>query len=464
MAARPNILLFVTDDHGQWAMGCSGNREVHTPSLDFLAHAGARLTHASTPCPVCSPARASLLTGRLPSQHGVHDWLAWDGTHPGIAGQPNLGQLLQRAGYHTGLTGKWHCGGDAQPQPGFDRWFSHAAGQYPHFGAQAFTDQGVVLRQFGHQASLLTDRAIQFLRDRPQDRPFFLLVGYCCTHTPLSDQPERLVQHYRGRRFADIPDEAPDPAHGAARFAWPHAPQARQEELAQYYAAVTAIDEQVGRLLDALDGARLREETLVVYTSDHGHMNGHHGLLSKGNATIPQNFLQESIRVPSLWAWPGVIAPGQVLPAPVDHLDLFCTLLDAADAVPQAGVAREIHSPGRSFLPLLRGEAAAWRDAQFCEYGNARMLQVGDLKLICRYPGPNGHFGDELYDLAADPRETRNRIADPAYAVVRTELTGRLAAHFAAYEVPERSGRHIADQPMCNPEEPWRLEVPPGGA
>ncbi len=459
----PNIVVFLTDDHGAWAAGCAGNREIHSPSLDHLAATGTRLSNAFTTCPVCSPARASFLTGRLPSQHGIHDWLKWDEQgqeHPGIDGQWNIGQLLQAAGYHTGLVGKWHCGRDHLPRPGFDRWFSYQVNQYPHFGEQSFSDQGRPVRARGHQAPLLTDRAVDFIRHRPADRPFFLLVGYVCTHTPLQDQPERLVAPYRAGRFAAIPEEEPAPSHGWARMAWPRAVQTHREQLAQYYAAVSFIDEQVGRVLDELDGAGLRQNTLVAYTADHGHMNGHHGLISKGNATVPQNFLEESIRVPALLSWPGVLPAGQVCEAMVDHCDLFATLLEAAGATPAPAVAEEIHSPGHSYLPLLRGAAGAWRDVQFCEYGNARMARSARHKLIRRYPGPNGHFGDELYDLEADPREQHNLLAEPRYAPVVAELAARLDAHFARYEVPDQSGADIAARRRCNPNEPW-LVTPP---
>ncbi len=460
---RPNLLVFLTDDHGHWAAGCAGNPEIRTPSLDHLASTGVRMANAFTPCPVCSPARASFFTGRLPSQHGIHDWLRWDQegqTHPGIDGQPNIGQLLQAAGYHTGLVGKWHCARDARPRPGFDRWFSYEMNQYPHFGAQRFSDQGRPVAASGYQAPLLTDRAIEFLRSRPGDRPFLLVVGYVCTHTPLRDQPERLAASYRGCAFAAVPREEPAPCHGTAWMRWPSDPAVAREQMAQYYAAVSFVDEQVGRVLDELDGQGARGDTLVVYTADHGHMNGHHGLVSKGNATIPQNFLEESIRVPSLFSWPGTIAPARVLEPMVDHCDLFRTLLDAGGAEPPPEAAAEIHSPGRSFLPLLRGEAPAWRDAQFCEYGNARMIRTAELKLIRRYPGPNGHFGDELYDLRADPRETANRIDEPAFAAAVAALGARLDAHFAEYELPGRGGSEIARRPRCNPHEPWTI-VPP---
>ncbi len=271
------------------------------------------------------------------------------------------------------------------------------------------------------------------------------------SHTPLRDQPERLTAHYRGCTFADIPDEVVAPCHGATPMPWSHAPKTHREQLAQYYAAVSFINEQVGRLLDELDGAGIRRDTLVAYTADHGHMNGHHGLMGKGNATVTQDLLEESIRVPSLISWPATVPAGRVLTHPVDHCDLFCTLLAAAGTDPDA----EIHSPGRSFLPLLRGQAAPWRDAQFCEYGNARMVRTDGLKLIRRYRGPNGHFSDELYDLAADPRETENRIRDAAYAGAIADLDARLDAYFREYEIPDRAGWDIASRLRCNPHKPW---------
>jgi arylsulfatase A-like enzyme len=212
------------------------------------------------------------------------------------------------------------------------------------------------------------------------------------------------------------------------------------------------VDEQVGRLIDELDNLQLRQNTLIVYTSDHGQFAGHHGLpFSKGNATVPQNFFDEAIRVPLLVDWPGHVRAGISPNQFVDHCDLFQTLLAAADAR-----AEGIPSPGRSFLPLLNGQEMSWRDAQFCEYGNARMIRTKTHKLICRYPGPNGHFGDELYDLTVDPRETHNVIGDPVNSERVGELKRRLDDYFARYEVPERSGRHVALQPQAGAVEPWR--------
>ena len=135
MQRPPNILIFMTDDHGQWASNCYGTHEIHSPTMDHLAATGTRMTRAFTPSPVCSPARACFFTGRLPSQHGIHDWIhephAIGRAHPGLRGQTTIAQILHDAGYHTALSGKWHCGESWVKQPGFDRWFSYAAEQVP---------------------------------------------------------------------------------------------------------------------------------------------------------------------------------------------------------------------------------------------------------------------------------------------------------------------------------------------
>jgi choline-sulfatase len=456
MSKRPNILVFLTDDHGQWAANCYGTRELHTPNLNHLARHGVRMDRAFTPCPVCSPARASFFTGRTPSQHGVHDFLSAKTApnHPAIAGQTNIGQLLQAGGYETAMIGKWHVG-STDVHPGFDVWCPVSQG--PHFGDVTFMENGQAAKQRGPREAMVTDRLIQFLRQRDGQRPFFAFVGYTATHSPFDGHRERLVEHYRQCTFDAIPDETPEDRfrfHRRTRST----PQQDRERLAQYYASVSTIDEQVGRVIDELDAHGLREQTLIVYTSDHGHMNGHHGLWCKGNATVPQNFYEESVLVPCIVSWPGMVPEGQDCDALVDTCDLYATVLDAAQAQPGAELGGQINSPGRSYLPLISGQDSAWRDVVYCEYGNARMARSQRYKLIRRYPGPNGHFGDEVYDLETDPRERCNVIGDSAMKDVVADLGRRLDQHFARYQVPGRSGDQIMDQPMCNLGEPWRFD------
>ena len=465
---HPNILVVLTDDHGRWATGCYGNPAVRSPTLDWLARTGVRMDRAFTPSPVCSPARASFFTGQMPSAHGIHDWIEeWDPVgqrHPGLRGQTTLAMRLQRAGYHTGLFGKWHCGHSREPQPGFDRWFSYADSQFPHRGRIAFSDDGRRIEHDGFQSESITREAVNYLKQRlPDERPVFAVVGYVNTHSLYRDQPERLVDRFRGHDFAEVPQEPVDLPQGKATIPWTGTAEERREKLAQYYAAVTCIDGHVGRLIDAIGAAGQLENTLIVYTADHGNMNGQHGLDSKGNATIPQNFYEESVRVPCLLRWPVVLEGGGVSDVFVDLCDLHATLLDAAGVEPAGG-------PGRSCLPLLRGHGGTWRDAYFGEYGNARCIRTARYKLIQRHPGPAGHWDHELYDLHDDPRETHNLAGSSAHAERIAGLSRRLDQFFAEHADAERSGLRVADLPPCNGGyEPWSvaaaeragLEVPP---
>lgn len=460
----PNILLILADDHGQWSLGCYGNSEVRTPNLDFLAGSGVRFDNAFTPCPVCSPARASLFTGRIPSQHGVHDFLSEDPTfsdHRWLADELFLSQLLQRQDYQTGLVGKWHCTVDGhKPQSGFDYWVSYDVrekgwqNQYEHSGDVDFTRQGQRVTASGYQSQFLTEEAIGFLRQRDPSRPFFLTVSFVDTHFPFAGQPERLASSYRhpGQPHVYIPPNecshlAPDSK----------LPNDHHERVAQYYAGVSMIDHQVGTLLDYLEGQGILDNTLVIYTADHGHMLGHHGLYGKGNATRPQNFYEESIRIPMLLRWPmGALPTGSVMQEPVDLCDLFATILGAGGVELSAEEEARINSPGQPLLPLVHGEQEEWRRYQCCEYGNARMITDLRYKLVRRYPPHSGSYGDELFDLINDPREATNVIDDPNYQGIQNALDQRLDSHFDHYKDVTKAGIQVWNLPVHNRFEPWR--------
>ena len=459
---RPNILVFLTDDHGQWAQHGYGNSELLTPNMDRLTARGTRMTQAFTTTPVCSPARASFFTGRMPSQHGIHDWLgeAQDiSTHPGLTGQTLISELVRTAGYYTGLVGKWHCGHTRQPQPGFDYWFSYWNTQKPHVGLQRFSDQGRLVAEQGEQSPLLTQRAVKFLQDHrsneaTRDKPFFLFVSYVDTHSPHSGAPPDLVQQYAAATFKDIPDEKFASCHG--RTLNP-ANGKNRNELMEYYGAVSSVDREVGHVLAELEAGGQMDNTLIVYSSDHGLNASHHGTWEKGNATVPQNFLEESIRVSCAVSWPaGGIVQKATCDDLVNHCDLWATLLDVAGATPPARIAGEINSPGVSYLPQLRGQkASSWRQTIMGEYGNARMARTARYKLIKRYPFNAVTFPDELYDLQQDPRETVNVLAAPTSRDAAQELSNELDRFFATYSVTGHSGVDLEHQPVCTGESPW---------
>jgi len=463
--ARPNILVFLTDDHGQWAQHAYGNSELKTPNLDRLVARGVRMRQAFTTCPVCSPARASFFTGRMPSQHGIHDFLGEKKnafTHPGLTGQTLISELLKNAGYHTGLVGKWHCGREREPKPGFDRWFSYWLDQYPHEGVQHFSDQGAMVVEAGQQSALLTRRAINFLQEHKQKeatggKPFFLFISYVDTHSPHSDAPKDQVEQYADATFRDIPDEQFPACHGKADNPVDPNQENERHKRMEYYGAVSNVDRKVGRVLAELEATGQLDNTLIVYTADHGLNAGQHGMWEKGNGTIPQNFLEESIRVPCIISWPaGGIRQNVTCDDLISHPDLWATLLEIAGAAPDAVTAARINSPGVSYLSQLRGRPVpAWRQTLFSEYGNARMAHTVRYKLIRRYPYAGVRFPDELYDLQEDPRETTNRRYDPTLKSVVEKLSAELDQFFAKYTVPGHSGLDLEHQPECTPASPW---------
>lgn len=460
----PNVLVIMTDDHAQWAVGCYGFSSIHSPAMDRLARDGAMLLNAFTPSPVCSPARASFLTGQLPSAHGIHCYFKegepWEGKHPGIKDQPTLLEILHDHGYRTGLIGKWHCAHNWLGRPGADTWDVLAQTQ-ARPGDQRFyrkEDDGVVhpTTRYGEQAPMLTEEACDFI-DAKDDRPFFLYVGFTDTHTPLDCLPERLVQRYRDDESVQPFDEPFSSVHGMPYQTMPKEAGAQREVLCQYLAAVTHVDEQVAAILQQLEAQGILDETLIIYTADHGHMTGKRGLLTKGNSTIPQNLLEPSIRVPCMLRWPSMIQAGQVHDAMVDHCDLHQTILEAT-GMSDLVEADEL-SPGRSYLSLLRGDDYEPKEFQFAEYGNARMVRTDRYKLIERYPGPNGHFPDEFYDLDANPCETTNVITAAEHTERIAALRHVLHEHFTRFQQEKTRGDRIADQPRPNETERWWMSL-----
>ena len=466
-ATRPNIVVFLTDDHGQWAQRAYGNSELKTPNMDRLASKGTRMTQAFTPCPVCSPARASFFTGRMPSQHGMHDYLNENMkgfNHPGLEGQTLISELFKKAGYSTALVGKWHCGGEREPQPGFDRWFSYWVNQYPHEGMQRFSDQGKQVNEQGPQSPLLTARAIDFIQahkktENSTDAPFFLFISYVDTHGPHKQAPKDLVEEYMAASFRDIPNETLPACHGTPRATVDADPQAEHHKRAEYYAAVGSLDREVGKVLKALETAGQLDNTLLVYTGDHGLNCGQHGIWEKGNTTIPQNFLEESIRIACTVSWPeGGVRQNATSESLVNLNDLWATLLDIGGAIPDPKTSVAINSPGVSFVRQLRGQpVSTWRKTIMSEYGNARMARTDRYKLILRYPYGGVVFPHELYDLQKDPRETTNVYTDPALQSVVTHLSGEITEFYAKYSIPGRTGLELDHQPLCAGDSPWIL-------
>lgn len=434
MAVLMNVIVILTDDQGVWANGCYGNPEIRTPNIDRLAAAGVRFESFFVATPVCSPSRATLLTGRIPSQHGVHDWLR-DGNVgpeaiPYLEGELTYTDVLARAGWTCGLSGKWHLGDSQIPQHGFTDWFSHQSGGGPYNNAPMVRN-GQLVNEPGYLTDVITDEALVLLdRYAAAGAPFYLSVHYTAPHSPWTGHPQEIVDSYADCPFESCPQEERHPW----AISLTDACLGKRDMLQGYFAAVTAMDAGVGRILDRLEGLGLRKETLVVFLSDNGFSCGHHGFWGKGNGTDPRNMYENSIRVPALFSHPGTMPEGRVESGMVCAYDFMPTLLDYA-GLP---VPADRDLPGRSFAPLLRGEAMPERESVvvYDEYGPVRMVRTREWKYVHRHAyGPH-----ELYDLVNDPDERVNRAGDPEQAARIRELKGLMDEWFARYVNPHRDG------------------------
>lgn len=456
---RTNIVYILTDDQGYWALGCNGNTEISTPNLDRLAAEGMRMENFFCTSPVCSPARASLLTGRIPSQHGIHDWLREGNSGEGgveyLEGMSGFSDYLAASGYTCGVSGKWHMGSSEKPQKSFSHWFVTPGGGGTYLNAPVIKD-GKLTTAEGYLTDAITEDAIGFLDAHAGDEnPFCLYVAYTAPHAPLVDQhPQRFLDLYE-----DCPFESclQDPRHPwmprnpteiqfSDRFCAKDRERMTVRDLLMgYYAAISAMDEGVGKIVARLEKLGIRRDTLVCFLSDNGYSCGQHGLWGKGTCTDPVNMYDTSVKVPAIFSHPGKIRPGTVCTALLSGYDLMPTLLDYAD-VENPNAAK---LPGHSFAPILLQQVPENRRESvvvFDELGPVRMIRTHAWKYVRRYPaGP-----DELYDLKHDPGERFN-LLDECRTFYYTEaelkeivhrLNEQMETWFEEYVDPALDGRN----------------------
>ena len=440
---KPNVIFILTDDQGAWAMGCAGNEEIRSPNLDRLSAEGMRFENYFCASPVCSPARASIITGRIPSQHGVHDFLwrsALGEEHRFLEGQPTYLETLQNAGYKTALSGKWHLGYALKPQVGFQDWNVMPIGACDYFHPPMVGKDGREETFDGSYSSdLFTDNALKFLDGQlDNDDPFCLHLHFTAPHFPWGREhhPAEVWDGYHDNcPFASVPShEEPLPQ---GYFIRRRGAVEHRENLAGYFTAITEMDRNVGRVLDWLDKNGLRNNTLIAFMSDNGMNMGHHGMYGKGNGSRPVNMFDTSVKIPCLISRPGFVPENRVNDNLLSQYDWFPTLLEYLGIDhPNQGL------PGRSFSPLLQGKELAERENVFVldEYGATRMIRSKEWKLVWRYPG-GAH---ELYHLAEDPYEQLNllnyRGLDDRIGSMRREME----EWFSRYVDPRFDGTKLA--------------------
>lgn len=440
---RYNIISILTDDQARWSVGAYGNSEARTPHHDRLAGEGAKFLNAFVPTPVCSPSRVSFLTGLYGTQVGITDFLCRQEERAGL-GLPDWAitwpAVLQQHGYATALIGKWHLGTQPQYHPtrhGFDHFYGWLL--TPQSIDPVLEVEGKDRQLRGSLPDLMIDEALRYIGDHRR-RPFAMLITFLAPHHPYGP-----VLEADSAPFQDL-----DPTVSS----FPGLdPRHVKGEMRKYYASVHSVDRNLGRLLAGLDELDLSRKTIVLFTSDHGYMIGHHGLQHKGNANWiaggvrgPRrpNMFDESIRVPLLVRWPGVVRPGTVVTETVSNVDTFASVLGMLGVSLPDGVKQQ----GVDFSPLLRGQPIRARDALFGQYdlhngGMAymRMIRTDQWKLV-RYYRTN--MWDELYDLQNDPGEMNNRFEDAAVAGLRDRLQERLEAWMRSINDPLLDEKTVA--------------------
>jgi N-acetylglucosamine-6-sulfatase len=448
---RPNVVVIVVDDLRWDEFGAAGHPYLRTPNIDRLAAEGAWLTNAFHAVPLCSPNRASLLTGQYPSRHGIIDNVARNLASHGLQTFP---ATLQEHGYETAFIGKWHMGNDPTPRPGFDYWVA-LPGQGRTVDPLLYED-GSLHEVPGYVTDILTDRAVGFI-NRPHDRPFLLYLAHKAVHPDARqlddgslgpDHPSRYIPaprhagRYEREVFPRRPNVVASPGDLAGKPALQRALTARaseaiteafgatldpgtsEESIRRRAEMVLAVDEGLGRILDALAAQGALDRTMIVLTSDNGYFFGEHGLSLERR--LPY---EESIRNALLVRYPPLVPAGRRVAELVTSVDLAPTVLEVA------GAPIGNHIQGRSLVPLFRNDARDWRRSllvEFYTYENPmpwlvdmdyRAVRTDRYKYIhwMHHPGL-----DELYDLETDPYEVRNLVDDPASAGVRGELRAEL--------------------------------------
>ncbi len=465
-----NVLFLIADDLNN-LLRCYGDPLANTPNLDRLAARGMRFEHAYCSFPLCGPSRNSLLTGLYPNSTGIQaNSQIFRQTVPNIVSLP---QAFRQQGYYVGRVGKLYhfnvpnsIGTDGHDDPASWEFQINPAGvdrtkEHPHifslipgsFGgtlswlASQYPDPHHTDAKVASETEWVLERC-----SREKDRPFFLAVGFFRPHTPYVAPKEPYFGYYPVEKMPVVPNVAEDqkdiPAAALASYKKEQdklTDDLRREALQAYYASISFMDAQVGKILDALDRNGLTSNTIIVFTSDHGYHTGQHGLWQK------QSLFEESARVPLLMVVPGMTQPQSVAQTPVSHVDLFPTLAQAA------GIQAPAHLQGQDLSPILKDPSASgrgWALSQVVRGGNIKRYgaspAVGDKGQAFfgyslrtarwRYTEwDEGKQGRELYDHQNDPGELRNLADDPQSAQTVDQLAAQL--HAAVKESLPKDGK-----------------------
>ena len=450
-ATQPNLLLIVTDNQSPGLLGAYGNPDILTPNIDQLAEDGLLFEQAYATSGVCSPTRATLLTGLLPSQTGVHNGLPGRFKVPdwsAIEEFRNLPQTLADAGYQTGMVGKYHLGAHEKAQLGFDFWVTFRAGHTESFVDVEVTDNGKTLNIADldqHVTDYWTQRSVDFVEQQTAEQPFFLMVSYNGPYIlpPTVNEP---ANNRHADYYAKNPPAMPqNPVHPYLRewakttrmkvditggtYPWAAIDALNNQQAMNKIASeMTMVDDGIGAVLEALEQSGLADNTLVVFLSDQGSAYGQLGLWGNSSWGAPAPAYRANMQIPLIFKHPGKIPDGETNSLLIDEFDLFPTLLDYMGL----GDLNIANTPGHSFAAALNGEEIDWDNTVFFEYIDTRVIQTRNWKFTRRFlASPN-----ELYNLAQDPNETNNLVDVPEHELIVKDLAEQLATFFNKYADP----------------------------
>ncbi len=431
---RPNVVLIMTDNHGAWTLGCYGNPDIRTPNIDCAAQEGIRFTQAFSSNAVCSPTRATYLTGLMPSQHGVHCFLnrkdqMGPDTYNFIGEFSTLPKIFAKEGYTCGLSGKWHLGGNLHPQEGFSHWITMPhGGTSTFYNAEVIKDEKVYVEP-DYLTDLWTSQGIRFIEDN-KDNPFFLFLSY---NGPYGLGPS-LLKPVRNRHDAYYEDKDLPSFPSEMMHPWLYNNKQYHNNvhaMRRYAAELSGIDDGVGEILSTLRKLGLEENTLVIFAADQGWAGGQHGIWGMGDHTRPLHAFDGTMHIPLIFRHPGSIPANQTCDLLTSNYDLLPSLLHYLE-IPHR-MPKNHPLPGRDYSAALKGKQILWDDMVFYEFENVRAIRTKEWKYVTRYP--DGPY--ELYDLKNDLGEQFNLYGQPLQSAIQKELEAKLKLFFDTYADPQ---------------------------
>jgi arylsulfatase A-like enzyme len=473
MSKRPNILMFMSDNQPAELLGCYGNTEIRTPNIDAFADDGFQFDNAFCVNGMCSPCRASVMTGLMPSQHGLHTWIddrlrhLWPENWNALDEFQTLPEILAANGYQTALIGKYHMGSPEKAQNGFQHWVTSPHGHVTDFWNGTYIDNDEERFYAGHSVDYFTDKTIEYLQHAGSAEPFFAFIPY---NAPYGHWPalkgrarNRFRDYYDKIDMHSIPREGLH-ENAIARFlrkasdsvgGIDHSSELRipndLETLRNYYSEMSMVDDGVGRILAALKRLELYDDTLIIYTTDHGFSLGHHGIWGHSQATLPSNAHRATFSIPLIFRY-GDRFLNTNSAIHISQIDLFPTLLELAGIDPDHHNA---NSAAKSFAASLRTGEFSKIDEVFLEQEETRAIRTPDWLYKRRFQlAPKPAYPDELYDLKDDPLEKVNLACNPDYAGISNELIRRIEQFFELHSSLNYD-LWKGGTPQSNSDKPW---------